>query len=253
MNSFFLSISVSQPTGQSPDPGQLILIDKPLTWTSFDVANKLKYACKFRKIGHAGTLDPLATGLLILCTGKMTKQIDQYQAQEKEYTGTLVLGKTTPSVDLETEFDAEFDTTGITPDQIQDAARQLTGDILQVPPIYSAVRVGGERLYEKARRGETTEIKSRQVTVLLFETNAERFPAVDFRIVCSKGTYIRSLVRDLGLLLNNGAYMSALRRTRIGEFRVEEAETLDAFIDRYKSSAAAKAAEPQFGSDTATD
>ncbi|RYC71101.1 tRNA pseudouridine(55) synthase TruB [Spirosoma sordidisoli] len=244
---------MSQPTGQSPDPGQLILIDKPLTWTSFDVANKLKYACKFRKIGHAGTLDPLATGLLILCTGKMTKQIDQYQAQEKEYTGTLVLGKTTPSVDLETEFDAEFDTTGITPDQIQDAARQLTGDILQVPPIYSAVRVGGERLYEKARRGETTEIKSRQVTVRLFETNAERFPAVDFRIVCSKGTYIRSLVRDLGLLLNNGAYMSALRRTRIGEFRIEEAETLEAFIDRYKSSAAAKAAEPQPGSDTATD
>ncbi|WP_139361595.1 tRNA pseudouridine(55) synthase TruB [Spirosoma sp. 209] len=244
---------MSQPTGQSPDPGQLILIDKPLTWTSFDVANKLKYACKFRKIGHAGTLDPLATGLLILCTGKMTKQIDQYQAQEKEYTGTLVLGKTTPSVDLETEFDAEFDTTGITPDQIQDAARQLTGDILQVPPIYSAVRVGGERLYEKARRGETTEIKSRQVTVRLFETNAERFPAVDFRIVCSKGTYIRSLVRDLGLLLNNGAYMSALRRTRIGDFRIEEAETLEAFIDRYKSSAAAKAAEPQSGSDTATD
>lgn len=231
---------MSQPTkpveaGQ-PDPGQLILIDKPLTWTSFDVANKLKFACKFKKIGHAGTLDPLATGLLILCTGKMTKQIDQYQAQEKEYTGTLVLGKTTPSVDLETEFDSEFDTTGITADQISEAARQLTGDIMQIPPIYSAVRVNGERLYEKARRGETIDIKSRQVTVSVFETNASRFPAVDFRIVCSKGTYIRSLVRDLGLLLNNGAYMSALRRTRIGEFRVDEADTLDNFIAKCRES-----------------
>lgn len=218
-----------------PDPGQVILIDKPLTWTSFDVANKLKYACKFKKIGHAGTLDPLATGLLILCTGKMTKQIDQYQAQEKEYTGTLVLGKTTPSIDLETTFDAEFDTADITLEQIQQAAQQLTGDISQVPPIYSAVRVNGERLYEKARRGETAAhveggIKSRQVTVSVFDVNTERFPEVDFRIVCSKGTYIRSLVRDLGLLLNNGAYMSALRRTRIGDFRIEQAHTLDQFI-----------------------
>ncbi len=221
---------MSQPA--SPDPGQLILIDKPLTWTSFDVVNKLKYAGKFKKIGHAGTLDPLATGLLILCTGKMTKQIDQYQAQEKEYTGTLVLGKTTPSVDLETAFDAEFDTTGITPDQVQEAARQLTGNILQVPPIYSAIRVGGERLYEKARRGETADIKSREVTVSVFEVNAERFPEVDFRIVCTKGTYIRSLVRDLGLLLNNGAYMSALRRTRIGDFRVEDADTIEEFIEK---------------------
>ncbi len=237
-------IAVPQQTEISPasDPGQVILIDKPLTWTSFDVANKLKYACKFKKIGHAGTLDPLATGLLILCTGKMTKQIDQYQAQEKEYTGTLVLGKTTPSVDLETGFDAEFETTGITADQIQAAAQQLTGDILQVPPIYSAVRVNGERLYEKARRGETADrveggIKARQVTVSVFEVDASRFPEVDFRIVCSKGTYIRSLVRDLGLLLNNGAYMSSLRRTRIGHFRIEEAHTIDEFIKISRESA----------------
>ncbi len=227
--------AVSPSNEQQPDPGQLILIDKPLTWTSFDVVKKLKYAGKFKKIGHAGTLDPLATGLLILCTGKMTKQIDQYQAQEKEYTGTLVLGKTTPSVDLETAFDAEFDTAGITPDQIREATRQLTGDILQVPPIYSAIRVGGERLYEKARRGETTDqieggIKSRQVTVSVFEVNTDRFPDVDFRIVCSKGTYIRSLVRDLGLLLTNGAYMTALRRTRIGDFRIEDADTIEEFI-----------------------
>jgi tRNA pseudouridine55 synthase len=233
---FFVSQEKAPPPvpGQA-DPGQVILIDKPLTWTSFDVANKLKYACKFKKIGHAGTLDPLATGLLILCTGKMTKQIDQYQAQEKEYTGTLVLGKTTPSVDLETAFDAEYDTTGITTEQVQNAAHQLTGDILQVPPIYSAIRVNGERLYEKARRGETADgieggIKSRQVMVSVFEVNTDRLPEVDFRIVCSKGTYIRSLVRDLGLLLNNGAYMSALRRTRIGNFQIADADTLEHFI-----------------------
>lgn len=237
--SFF--VYVSQPNASTqipnqPDPGQVILIDKPLTWTSFDVANKLKYACKFKKIGHAGTLDPLATGLLILCTGKMTKQIDQYQAQEKEYTGTLVLGKTTPSVDLETAFDAEFDVSGITAQQIREAAQQLTGTILQVPPIYSAVRVNGERLYEKARRGETSDqIKSRQVTVSVFEVSTERFPEVDFRIVCSKGTYIRSLVRDLGLLLNNGAYMSSLRRTRIGDFRVEDADTIESFVAKCRA------------------
>ncbi|MDB5240634.1 MAG: tRNA pseudouridine synthase, partial [Spirosoma sp.] len=164
-----------------------------------------------------------------------TRQIDQYQAQEKEYTGTLVLGKTTPSVDLETKFDSEFDVTGITPDQVQEAARQLTGDIMQIPPIYSAVRVNGERLYEKARRGETVDqiqggIKHRQVIVSVFDVDTHCFPEVDFRIVCSKGTYIRSLVRDLGLLLHNGAYMSALRRTRIGSFNVADADTIDNFI-----------------------
>lgn len=228
-----------------PDPALLILIDKPLEWTSFDVVNKLRRACKFKKIGHAGTLDPLATGLLILCSGKKTKEIDQYQAQEKEYTGTLVLGRTTPSVDLETEFDAEFDTSGITPEQVVEAVRQLTGEIQQIPPIYSAVRVNGERLYEKARRGETLDrvpggIKSRMVTVSVFELDTSQvgqqpFPEVSFRIVCSKGTYIRSLVRDLGLLLNNGAYMSSLRRTRIGDFRIENADTIEHFINRYRT------------------
>lgn len=222
----------------STDEGQVILIDKPLNWTSFDVVNKLRYAGKFKKIGHAGTLDPLATGLLILCTGKKTKQIDSYQAQEKEYTGTLVLGKTTPSVDLETEFDAEFDVSGILPEQIQEAARKLTGTIEQIPPIYSAVRVNGERLYEKARRGETADIKSRQVVVSAFDVDVTRFPEVDFRIVCSKGTYIRSLVRDLGLLLNNGAYLKSLRRTRIGEFRVADADTVDSFVSKVRASPA---------------
>lgn len=220
------------------DPGQLILIDKPREWTSFDVVNKIRRACKIKKIGHAGTLDPLATGLLILCTGKMTKQIDSYQAQEKEYTGTLVLGKTTPSVDLETEFDGEFDTSDITHEQVRAAAEQLTGELQQIPPIYSAIRVNGERLYERARRGETADqveggIKSRQVTVSTFNVLTNDFPTIDFRIVCSKGTYIRSLVRDLGLSLNNGAYMSVLRRTRIGAFDVKDAQTVEGFIEDY--------------------
>ena len=226
------------PNQPAPEPGQLILIDKPREWTSFDVVNKIRRACKIKKIGHAGTLDPLATGLLILCTGKMTKQIDSYQAQEKEYTGTLVLGKTTPSVDLETEFDGEFDTSAITHEQVRAAAEQLTGEIQQIPPIYSAIRVNGERLYERARRGETADqveggIKSRTVTVSAFNVMTNDFPTIDFRIVCSKGTYIRSLVRDLGLLLNNGAYMSVLRRTRIGNFDVKDAHTVEGFIEQY--------------------
>ncbi|MCE7064841.1 tRNA pseudouridine(55) synthase TruB [Dyadobacter sp. CY326] len=213
-----------------PDEGEVILIDKPLTWTSFDVANKLKRACKFKKIGHAGTLDPLATGLLILCTGKKTKQIDSYQAQEKEYTGTLILGKTTPSIDLETAFDAEFPTTHITPEILEKARVALTGSILQTPPIYSALRVDGERLYKKARRGEEVEIKKRSVEISLFEINAKHFPAIDFRIICSKGTYIRSMVRDFGQLAGSGAYMSALCRTRIGEFELKNAWNLTDFI-----------------------
>lgn len=213
-----------------PDEGEVILIDKPLTWTSFDVANKLKRACKFKKIGHAGTLDPLATGLLILCTGKKTKQIDTYQAQEKEYTGTLVLGKTTPSIDLETAFDAEFPTDHITPEILESARLALTGSITQVPPIYSALRVDGERLYKKARRGEEVEIKKRNVEISLFEIDATHFPSVDFKIICSKGTYIRSMVRDFGQLAGSGAYLSALCRTRIGAFELKNAWNLTDFI-----------------------
>ncbi|MCF0040899.1 tRNA pseudouridine(55) synthase TruB [Dyadobacter fanqingshengii] len=213
-----------------PDEGEVILIDKPLTWTSFDVANKLKRACKFKKIGHAGTLDPLATGLLILCTGKKTKQIDTYQAQEKEYTGTLVLGKTTPSIDLETAFDAEFPTDHITPEILESARLALTGSITQVPPIYSALRVDGERLYKKARRGEEVEIKKRNVEISLFEIDATHFPLVDFKIICSKGTYIRSMVRDFGQLAGSGAYLSALCRTRIGAFELKNAWNLTDFI-----------------------
>ncbi|MEZ4904620.1 MAG: tRNA pseudouridine(55) synthase TruB [Spirosomataceae bacterium] len=188
---------------QSPDEGEVILLNKPLTWTSFDAVNKLKKACKFKKIGHAGTLDPLATGLLILCTGKKTKEIDTYQGAEKEYTGKLVMGKTTPSIDLETTFDTEYPVAHITPEMLQAAAQQLTGEIQQYPPIYSAVKMGGERLYKKARRGETVEIKPRTVTVTVFEINTQNFPEISFRVVCSKGTYIRSLVRDFGMLVHS--------------------------------------------------
>jgi tRNA pseudouridine55 synthase len=213
-----------------PDEGEVILINKPLKWTSFDVANKLKRACKFKKIGHAGTLDPLATGLLILCTGKKTKQIDTYQAQEKEYTGTFVLGKTTPSIDLETDFDGEYPTDHISAEVLEEARRKLTGVIEQTPPIYSAVKVDGERLYKKARRGETAEIKKRQVEISVFEIDAANFPSIDFRIVCTKGTYIRSMVRDFGELAGSGAYLSALCRTRIGAFELKNASELTEFI-----------------------
>jgi tRNA pseudouridine55 synthase len=215
------------------DEGELILIDKPLKWTSFDVTKKLKFAGKFKKIGHAGTLDPLATGLLILCTGKMTKQIDNYQAKEKEYSGTLVLGKTTPSVDLETDFDAEFPTAHITKEIIENALNGLRGYILQIPPIYSAIQVNGKRLYELARKGikdSDIEIKSREVEVLKFEIDDTNFPELNFSIICSKGTYIRSLVRDFGMACSSGAYMKALRRERIGEYSVKNALTIDEFI-----------------------
>ncbi|WP_044174706.1 tRNA pseudouridine(55) synthase TruB [Flectobacillus major] len=219
------------------DPGEVLLIDKPLTWTSFDVVKKLKFAGKFKKIGHAGTLDPLATGLLILCTGKMTKQIDSYQAQEKEYSGTFVLGKTTPSIDLETEFDAEFPTEHINDDVLNQALLQLTGKILQIPPIYSAVSVGGKRLYELARQGKTdndVEIKSREVEIKSFTIDTSAFPEIKFNIVCTKGTYIRSLVRDFGIACQSGAYLNSLRRERIGEFSVQNALTVEEFVSQRK-------------------
>ena len=216
------------------DLGEVILIDKPLNWTSFDVTKKLKFAGKFKKIGHAGTLDPLATGLLILCTGKMTKQIDEYQAQEKEYSGTLVLGKTTPSVDLETDFDKEFPTEHITKSLLGEALRQFQGKILQIPPIYSAIQVNGKRLYELARKGikdDEIEIKSREVEIMKFEIDSTNFPEINFVIVCSKGTYIRSLVRDFGIACLSGAYMKSLRRERIGDFSVRNAMTIQQFME----------------------
>ena len=214
----------------SPDEPRIILINKPYQWTSFDVVRKLKFGLKVRKIGHAGTLDPLATGLLILCTGKMTKQIETFQAQEKEYTGTFVIGKTTPSFDLETEVGKEKDITHITTINIQSAVQQLTGEISQIPPIFSAVKVNGKRAYKSARNGENIKLKAREVVVKVFEITKIDLPEIHFRIVCSKGTYIRSLARDLGNILGVGAYMSSLCRTRIGDFKLADAQSIEETI-----------------------
>ena len=205
--------------------GQLLLVNKPYKWTSFDVVGKIRNAFKplKLKVGHAGTLDPLATGLLIICTGKMTKQIDTFQAEEKEYTGTMVLGAVTPTYDLESEPEQQFATDHITPEQIHEACKQFTGDIQQYPPAHSAIKVDGERLYEKARRGEEVELRLRNVTISEFVITRIELPELDFRVVCSKGTYIRSLVNDFGKALNNGAYLSRLRRTRSGNFVIGDA------------------------------
>ena len=214
---------------QSPfnfEAGEVLLLDKPLTWTSFDVVRKVKNTLRIAKIGHAGTLDPLATGLLILCTGKKTKQIDQIQAQEKEYTGTFRLGQTTPSFDLETPVDASLPYAHLTPAEIEAATAAFVGLINQTPPLFSAVKVNGERAYEVARRGGEAAIKSKQVTISVFEITRVALPDVDFRVVCSKGTYIRSLARDFGATLGCGAHLTKLVRTRIGEYRLAEALTM---------------------------
>ena len=217
--------------------GQLLLIDKPLGWSSFQAVNKLKWAIRKKfelkkiKIGHAGTLDPLATGLLLICTGKFTKRINELQGQVKEYTGTITLGATTPSYDLETEIDKTFPLDAISEEMIRGAASQLTGDIEQRPPIFSALKKDGKRLYEYARGGKEVEIKKRSVTVSEFEIVKLQLPSVHFRIVCSKGTYIRSLAHDLGHLLNNGGHLSKLRRTKIGDYNVNTAIDPVAFTD----------------------
>lgn len=217
--------------------GEMLLVNKPYNWTSFDVVGKIRNSLKplKLKVGHAGTLDPLATGLLIICTGKLTKQIDTFQAQEKEYTGTMILGATTPSYDMETEVDETFDITNLTNDQINAACAQFTGDIQQYPPAHSAVKINGERLYEKARRGEEVELRLRFVTISEFEITRIELPEVDFRVVCSKGTYIRSLVNDFGKALSNGAYLSQLRRTRSGNFNVNDAFEVLELVDHIRS------------------
>jgi tRNA pseudouridine55 synthase len=220
--------------------GQVLLIDKPLEWTSFQVVNKLRWHIRKRfdikkiKVGHAGTLDPLATGLLVICTGKKTKTINEYQGQIKEYTGTITLGGTTPSYDLETEVNETFPTAHITEELIHETTKQFTGIIQQKPPIFSAIKKEGKRLYELARKGETTEIKSREVTIPIFEITNINANNVNFRVVCSKGTYIRSLAYDFGVALNSGAHLSALRRTKIGDFHVDNAQSVDAFINSLK-------------------
>lgn len=216
--------------------GQILLIDKPLKWSSFQAVNKLKYILKRQydlpkkfKIGHAGTLDPLATGLLIVCTGKFTKRITEIQAQAKEYTGTITVGATTPSYDLETEVDATFPTQHITPELIQETTKQFLGEIDQKPPVFSAIKKDGKRLYEHARAGEEVEIASRKTTIYEFEITRIELPEIDFRVVCSKGTYIRSLAFDFGNALNSGAHLSVLRRTKIGDYSVENGITPEDF------------------------
>jgi tRNA pseudouridine55 synthase len=225
--------------------GEVLLINKPLKWTSFSVVNKIRWLIKHSigqklKVGHAGTLDPLATGLLIICTGKQTRNIDVYQGQEKEYTGTFVVGATTPCYDLEKEVDAYFPVNHIRKEMVDEATQKFIGDIDQVPPVFSAIWVDGQRSYDKARKGTDTELPPRKVNIREFEITAFRHVPnekaldaqvleFDFRVSCSKGTYIRSLARDFGLALGSGAYLGALCRTRIGEFRLEEAMTIEEF------------------------
>lgn len=221
--------------------GKVLLIDKPLNWTSFQVVNKIRWLIKQQfeikkiKVGHAGTLDPLATGLLILCTGKFTKKIETYQAQVKEYTGTITLGATTPSYDLESEVDQTFDISGITKEDILQNTQHFIGEIQQQPPIFSALKKDGKRLYEYAREGEHVEIPKRAITINEFEITNIDMPNVEFRVLCSKGTYIRSLADDFGKMLNNGAHLSSLRRTKIGDFSVDNAVGVLAFEEAFKS------------------
>ncbi len=223
------------------EEGELLLIDKPLHWTSFDVVNKIRYLVskkvgKRLKVGHAGTLDPLATGLLIICTGKKTKQIDNYQGMEKEYTGGITLGKTTPSYDAETEVNQLFETAHITKTLIDEKLKEFIGTIQQIPPMFSALKVNGKTLYEEARKGRTIEIQARTITIAKFEIVKMEMPVLNFEVHCSKGTYIRSLAFDLGKSLDSGAYLSELRRTKIGDYSVEDAYQLNDFIELLQNS-----------------
>ena len=216
--------------------GEIICIDKDLEWTSFDVVKKIRGALRIKKIGHAGTLDPLATGLLILCTGKKTKTINQFMEAEKEYTGKMILGKTTPSYDLETEVDSEHDISHLNEEEIRKATEPFKGNIMQRPPVFSAIRIDGKRSYKLARKGKEVEIEPRPVVIYEFEVSDMQLPEVSFRVVCSKGTYIRSLIHDLGQSLGVGAYLSELRRTRIGDHRVEDAFHVQDYINHVKEA-----------------
>lgn len=222
-------------TGEDFQNGQLLLIDKPLNWTSFDVVNFLRsflrkvYNLKKLKVGHAGTLDPLATGLLIICTGKKTKEIDSYQGMDKVYVGSMQLGATTPSFDKETEPDQMFPFDHISEDELYGALKLFKGEIEQVPPIYSAVKIDGKRAFDYARKNTDVKIKSRKVVINNFNLLKIEMPDIDFMVSCSKGTYIRSLVNDFGKALQNGAYLTALRRTQIGEYNVSDAHSIESF------------------------
>ncbi len=214
--------------------GEILLINKPFTWTSFDVVNnfrmflKSKHGIKKIKIGHAGTLDPLATGLLILCTGKFTKKIEEFKEFDKEYTGVFTLGATTPSFDLESEMDARFDIGPITEKMIMATAEMFVGELMQIPPQFSAIKIKGRRAYDYARQNEEVKLAAKRIGISAFEIKKIEMPDVHFRIACSKGTYIRAMARDFGLALKNGAYLSALCRTRIGPYHLQDAWELDA-------------------------
>lgn len=222
--------AISEEQIKQFEEGRVILIDKPLHWTSFDVVRKIRNRIRIKKVGHAGTLDPLATGLLIVCTGKFTKKINEYMAAEKEYTGSFTLGAVTPTYDLESEPEQHKDISTVTVEAIHEAVKSFTGEIQQFPPIYSAIKKAGTPLYELARRGEEVELKARTIFIKEFEITAVELPVVSFRIVCSTGTYIRSVAHDFGAVLGCGAYLGALRRTRIGTFNVSSAQTMEDFL-----------------------
>jgi len=220
--------------------GEVLFFNKPLTWTSFDLVNKFRYKLSRKlnvkkiKVGHAGTLDPLATGVMIICTGKATKRIDEFQYQTKEYVATIKIGETTPSFDLETEVDGTYPTEHITSENLRSVLNSFIGTIQQVPPVYSACKVGGKRAYEMARKGEEVELKSKTLVIDELELLEENMPTIKIRIVCSKGTYIRALARDIGVALNSGAHLIALERTRIGEVTLDKCmspEEIDSFLE----------------------
>ncbi|HUR12097.1 MAG TPA: tRNA pseudouridine(55) synthase TruB [Flavitalea sp.] len=218
------------------ESGRVLFIDKPYEWTSFDVVRKLRGAMKIRKVGHAGTLDPLATGLLILCTGNFTRKINEYMTREKEYTGCFVLGATTATYDLESEPVIKNGIAEITEKRIHEAAKNFIGTIEQVPPAHSAIKIGGKRLYEFARKGKEVTIQPRKITISEFEITRITLPRVEFRVVCSTGTYIRSLANDFGAMIGSGAYLASLCRTRIGEFMLEDAKSVDAALEEIRET-----------------
>ena len=217
------------------EEGQLLLINKPLRWTSFDAVNKIRNILRVKKVGHAGTLDPLATGLLIICTGKFTKKINEYMAQEKEYTGTFTLGATTATYDLESEPENFKPVEHLTEAEIRSATKKFTGEILQIPPAHSAIKVDGKRVYELARKGKEVKLEPRKIIIKEFEITKIELPIIQFKVVCTTGTYIRSLANDLGAVLGCGAYLSSLCRTRIGNFLLQDAMTPEEFEKKIKA------------------
>ena len=217
------------------EEGRILLINKPVNWTSFDVVKKLRYVLKVKKIGHAGTLDPLATGLLIIGTGKFTKKLNELQGLDKTYEGIIEIGRTTPSYDLETAFDSEMDWSSVSEQDLKSAQEKLTGSISQIPPAHSAIKVGGERAYKKARKNKEVKLEPRSVKINSFEIDASHLPEVTFKVACSKGTYIRSLAHDFGQHIGVGAYLKKLVRTSVGDYQLSDAEDLDHFIQKHNA------------------